>query len=134
MGKSLQDSDFTRYATGQLLSADATHERTHTTLRFAVWNNYDVIEVPVQRDIYIGRTTQSSEVEVDLEPYNAQVLGVSRKHALIRQFPHKFVLIDLDSTNGSKLNGINIIPRRPYTIKSGDEIQIGGVVMKLIIF
>ncbi len=47
---------------------------------------------------------------------------VSRKHAKIERTPNGFVLTDLDSKNGTYLNGKQV--REPQVLQDGDEIQI----------
>ncbi len=47
---------------------------------------------------------------------------VSRKHAKIERTPNGFVLTDLESKNGTFLNGKEV--RKPEILQDGDEIQI----------
>lgn len=47
---------------------------------------------------------------------------VSRKHAKIERTPNGFVLTDLDSKNGTFLNGRQV--REPQVLQDGDEIQV----------
>ena len=49
---------------------------------------------------------------------------VSRQHAKVEQRGNVLVLIDLDSTNGTYVNGVRL--QAPYTLQPGDVIQIGG--------
>ena len=49
---------------------------------------------------------------------------VSRQHAKVEQRGDALVLIDLDSTNGTYVNGVRL--QAPYTLQPGDAIQIGG--------
>lgn len=51
-------------------------------------------------------------------------LRVSRIHAQIRQINLKHVLFDLDSTTGTKVNGVKI---RQHALKHGDVIEIADV-------
>ncbi len=48
-------------------------------------------------------------------------LRVSRVHAQIRQLSNRHVIFDLDSTTGTKVNGIKI---RQHTLNTGDVIEI----------
>ena len=47
---------------------------------------------------------------------------VSRKHAKIERTPNGFMLTDLDSKNGTFLNGRQV--REPQVLQDGDEIQV----------
>lgn len=49
---------------------------------------------------------------------------VSRQHAKVEQQGNALVLTDLDSTNGTYVNGVRL--QAPYTLQPGDVIQIGG--------
>ena len=51
-------------------------------------------------------------------------LRVSRVHAQIRQLNSKHILFDLDSTAGTKVNGVKI---RQHTLNHGDVIEIADV-------
>ncbi len=53
-------------------------------------------------------------------------LRVSRVHAQIRQLNHKHVIFDLDSTAGTKVNGVKI---HQHTLNHGDVIEIADVPM-----
>lgn len=65
--------------------------------------------------VTIGRLTESVLV---LEDPN-----VSRQHAEIRPTGNGFVLADLGSTNGSKVNGVKVSER---VLQDGDELTFGG--------
>ena len=49
--------------------------------------------------------------------------NVSRQHAEIRPSGNGFVLADLGSTNGSKVNGIKVSER---VLQDGDELTFGS--------
>jgi pSer/pThr/pTyr-binding forkhead associated (FHA) protein len=68
-----------------------------------------------------GETTPS----VDLTPYSANLLGVSRKHATINRTEKDYLLEDLDSTNGTWLNENKLLPNTPTPVQSGDLIRLG---------
>ncbi|MGB9780510.1 FHA domain-containing protein [Caldanaerobacter sp.] len=70
----------------------------------------------------IGR---SDECDIVIEsPY------VSAKHALIRKKGKRFYIEDLNSTNGTFVNGKRVKVAR---IKSGDIITLGDVDLKFIV-
>jgi hypothetical protein len=54
---------------------------------------------------------------------------VSRRHAVIRATVQGFVLEDLDSSNGTFVNGRRIAAPHPLT--EGDEVQFGDTVWRL---
>lgn len=57
--------------------------------------------------------------------------NISKKHCLIRYDENKgqSVLIDKQSTNGTKLNGQALTPGQPYTLHAGDMIQLDDRVL-----
>jgi pSer/pThr/pTyr-binding forkhead associated (FHA) protein len=91
----------------------------------------------VRRDILLGRVTNPSKVHeqyvtINLMKYVGARTGLSRVHALIRPAnDNKLVLIDLNSTNGTRLNRRPCVPFKTYVIYSGDEIQLADVVMTI---
>jgi hypothetical protein len=50
--------------------------------------------------------------------------NVSRRHAEIRPMGEGFVLIDLGSTNGSKVNGMRVVQ---HELVDGDELTFGSI-------
>ncbi|MEO8611878.1 MAG: FHA domain-containing protein [Chloroflexota bacterium] len=62
---------------------------------------------------------------VDLTPYSANLLGVSRKHATLSRTETGYLLEDLDSTNGTWLNESKLLTNKPTTVQSGDLIRLG---------
>lgn len=89
--------------------------------------------VKVDREIYLGRfdDVHKDQVKLDLTPYNAYALGVSRRHAAIRRRGDDLVLIDLESTNGTMLNGGALVPGELYRLEDGDEITLGEMVIQI---
>ncbi len=81
-------------------------------------------ELAVDQDMIIGRE-QTSEITTIFPNIDIDELGVSRKHALLRPTASVLYLLDLGSTNGSRLNtrplGVNI----PYPLMNGDMVALG---------
>ena len=50
---------------------------------------------------------------------------ISSRHAQIRRTGHDFVLIDVESTNGTILNEQRLMPGRDLALHQGDRIRIG---------
>ncbi|MBA3654352.1 MAG: DUF3662 domain-containing protein [Actinobacteria bacterium] len=67
----------------------------------------------------IGRL---DECEVQLSDKN-----ISRRHAEVRREGGGFVVVDLDSTNGTKVNGSRV-KRRELT--DGDEVTVGATTLR----
>jgi len=67
-----------------------------------------------QPEVFIGRDEECEVVIPERQ--------VSRQHARIRQERGKYILEDLDSKNGTFVNGQEI--EGPHSLQDGDEIQI----------
>ncbi|WP_315672283.1 FHA domain-containing protein [Clostridium sp. 19966] len=78
--------------------------------------------VPVGAGLTIGRKEENNVIIND--PY------ASGHHARIYVKNNDFILEDLGSTNGTKLNGGNITDK--VTVEVGDEIKIGNTVFRVI--
>ncbi len=80
--------------------------------------------------IVLGRADSSSPIkpDLDLTPYGALEKGVSRQHAAICRSDDTLTLVDMDSANGTHLNGQRLPPAQPRIIRDGDEIRLGKVV------
>jgi hypothetical protein len=52
--------------------------------------------------------------------------NVSRRHAEVRRQDDHFVVVDLGSTNGTRVNGAGVKER---ALNDGDEISVGGTTM-----
>src|SRR3989440_514033 len=71
--------------------------------------------VVAEEPVTIGRLP---ECDVALADSN-----VSRRHAEVRRRGNGFVVVDLGSTNGTKVNGAGVRERR---LTDGDEITVGS--------
>ncbi len=77
-------------------------------------------------EVTLGRSVSGGgELMVDLVPFGAIQLGVSRRHAIIRKLETGYEIIDLDSTNGTWVNGLRLHPDKPQRLFSGDVVRLG---------
>ena len=53
--------------------------------------------------------------------------NVSRQHAEVRPVGTTFVLVDLGSTNGTKVNGASV---SQHTLRTGDNISVGATTIR----
>ena len=58
---------------------------------------------------------------------------ISRRHALVRAGDGYLEIEDLDSLNGTWVNGSRIHTGHYHVLKNGDILQIGTVQMKIVI-
>lgn len=97
------------------------------TVALYVLGMVEPLVVRVETEITLGRfdATRNAQTHLDLTPYNAYVLGVSRRHAVIRRQGDALTLTDLESTNGTRVNNKQIVPGQPHPLHNGDEIILG---------
>lgn len=76
----------------------------------------------VPGDTILGRAPDSSVALLDSE--------VSRHHARLRLVKGQVEVEDLDSTNGTRVNGDLL--HAPVTLQAGDRLEVGGHVFKLV--
>lgn len=66
--------------------------------------------------------------DIDLSAYRALEHGISTLHAVIQQTVDGVEIVDMDSTNGTYVNGYRLIPEQPYLLNDGDEIRLSRLV------
>ncbi len=69
--------------------------------------------------------------EIDLTPFNAEEMGVSRQHAKITLDEGRVVVTDLDSSNGTFLNEELLEANQPYPLRNEDSLKIGILELKV---
>jgi pSer/pThr/pTyr-binding forkhead associated (FHA) protein len=92
-----------------------------------------ILALPNASQAVIGRADPVSKFfpEIDLGPYGALDHGVGRRHARLFLLNNQIMIEDLDSTNGTSLNGARLGPRQPRALKHGDTISIGRLALHL---
>lgn len=86
--------------------------------------------------VVLGRKRDETIEEefIDLSGYQAYSLGVSRQHARIDYGSGAYTVEDLGSSNGTWLNGNRLEPNRTYTLRRGDHLQLGELMMFVYYF
>jgi len=90
-------------------------------------------EMPVTRSpMLLGRASQAEDYlpDFDMTFYDEDEGYVSRRHAQIGRGLDGYSITDLDSYNGTTLNGRPLLPRRAYSLRNGDRIQVGLVIIE----
>jgi hypothetical protein len=102
-------------------------------LRIEIEGTEPILLKPKQETVF-GRRDPATGLmpDVDLTPFAGYRMGVSRRHSAIRQnLENKLDLWDLGSSNGTYLNGTKLDANKPYTMRDGDEIRMGQMVMRV---
>jgi FHA domain len=80
---------------------------------------------PVHKELILGRQTGTVLKDLlDLTEFDAFNQGVSRRHAALRPTQFGFEVIDLSSQNGTWLNGMQLVPQKPYPLANGSQLRL----------
>jgi pSer/pThr/pTyr-binding forkhead associated (FHA) protein len=91
------------------------------------------IVISEDKEFILGRETgEGSEKIVDLSRLDGFAMGVSRRHAMIRAAENGYKIIDLNSSNGSWLNGQILVPAIVNDLPSGSNVQLGQLKLVVI--
>lgn len=85
----------------------------------------------LDKPLLVGRqgVHHASNPDIDLADYGGREKGVSRKHALLQRHRNRLIISDLDSANGTYINGIQLEPEAWYQLRSGDEVRLGRLML-----
>jgi hypothetical protein len=88
-----------------------------------------------RNEFTIGRTSKGQAVmpDVDLSPHRAYSQGVSRLHAVIKREAEIALLADLDSANGTFLNGRRLKKNEEAALTNGDVVTLGGLRIQILL-
>lgn len=103
----------------------------HMVLRVHVRDANELIEKRFETDCVLGRTLPDDAQAIDLTPYQAVDLGVSRQHAKLSRQSATIMVQDLGSTNGTFLNGQKLLPYQPRVLRNEDELCLGNLVLRV---
>ncbi|MDA9107312.1 FHA domain-containing protein [Flavobacteriaceae bacterium] len=87
---------------------------------------FDIEDFGIDFKLFEGRNTIGSKSSSDITIQDSQV---SSLHGLILYKKNKFILTDELSTNGTLLNGEDLVPRNTYDLNDGDEIKVGDTTL-----
>lgn len=68
---------------------------------------------------------------VDLTTSDGAGKGVSRKHAKIVRRDGALHIVDIDSANGTYLNGQRLVSGQPRILRDGDDVRLGHLVLRV---
>lgn len=102
-------------------------------IEFRVVGTPHLIKVPITSQMLMGRPDPEDGIspEIDLSAYGAQILGVSRRHAMITARNHRISVQDLGSPNGTYINDSALTPDREYRLHNGDQLRLGRLKLQV---
>ena len=91
------------------------------------------LEAPNTEGYVLGRTDEGSDYmpDIDLATYSGREQGVSRRHAALVRYRGTIHIVDLNSVNGTFLNGKRLLPETPYPLNVGDSLKLGNLSLSL---
>jgi len=103
------------------------------SLRLSIPDSGRELELPLTKEVNIGRLDPAgaSFPEVDLTSNGGLEKGVSRRHAKITRRGSEVLIEDLGSINGTFLNHKKLTPYLPQALKSGDELQLSKLILRV---
>ncbi len=105
---------------------------THQYFLYSTYTGH-IFALPCGGELLIGRvdTRRGIYPEFDLSLEGEAAYGVSRRHALITCGEQGFYITDLQSSNGTKIDGVPLVPHQPTLVQPGQHIWLGGLVLCL---
>jgi pSer/pThr/pTyr-binding forkhead associated (FHA) protein len=96
------------------------------------------LKINIEYPIYEGRNTigrfADKPVDIDLvSQESVEQIWCSRQHAVVTLDRGVVVVEDMNSLNGTWVNGSRIHPGQYTALKHGDVVQVGTVQLKLVL-
>jgi pSer/pThr/pTyr-binding forkhead associated (FHA) protein len=94
-----------------------------------------VLPLAGRSDFSIGRVIEGQPIlpDVDLSPYEAYSQGVSRLHAVLKIINQQVFIVDLGSSNGTRVNGQKLVPNIEYPLNHGDLLLLGRLKIQILL-
>jgi hypothetical protein len=90
------------------------------------------LPLPATAQAIVGRGDPVSNFfpDLDLGPHGALDNGVGRRHLRVFLQGGQVLIEDLDSTNGTVLNGQKLVAGQPQPLRNGDQIIAGKLLLR----
>ncbi|MBE2272005.1 MAG: FHA domain-containing protein [Anaerolinea sp.] len=91
------------------------------------------VDVPTTEGYVIGRSDEASNYlpDIDLAAFGARDKGVSRRHTGIVRYQGSTCVVDLNSVNGTFLDGQRMQPDVPYPVGKACELMLGTLRLSI---
>jgi pSer/pThr/pTyr-binding forkhead associated (FHA) protein len=95
----------------------------------------EVISLHGRASFTLGHAVEGQSVipDVDLGKYGADSHGISRLHAELSRDGTNIMITDLDSSNGTQVNGLFLEPNTPLRLHHGDVLKLGSLQLQILI-
>ncbi len=101
-------------------------------VRFHFTRSHRSMQLLLTDEMIVGRKDKAAVITediVDLSPYGAEDEGVSRRHVRIYQEDNHLRVTDLNSGNGTWLNGDRLEANAPQELKHGDDLLLAHLAI-----
>lgn len=106
------------------------HNRAQLFLRLS--ETQQIIKVPLRKPaVTLGRSVDADDTHLDLTPFGAFNLGVSRRHAAIYWMDDELLISDLESANGTYLNRTRLVPGDRHILRNRAVLQLGQMILRV---
>jgi hypothetical protein len=93
-------------------------------------NNFLALEI--HGDAVIGADPETDDgLDVNMSKWEGRQFGVSRRHVLLRPNGKRLFIMDLESTNGTDINGLPLGIGWAYALKDGDLVSLGRLHLRV---
>jgi pSer/pThr/pTyr-binding forkhead associated (FHA) protein len=81
----------------------------------------------------LGRSEEGNlaDIHINFAPYGEKAMSVSRLHAILHRGKNVISIEDLDSTNGTYINGQQLTPHVSQILHDNDEIMLGNLHIRV---
>ncbi len=109
------------------------HSPKDTLIYLTIKHSNEKHQFNLRQTILIGRLDPANEVfpEVDLTSVGGLENGVSRRHARIAYINKQIIVEDMGSINGTFVNDNRLSPYQTEVLHSGDQLQLGKIVIQI---
>lgn len=112
---------------------ETTPARAARSVRLFIASSRRMVTLPMTHEVRIGRTDPKRNIypDLDLTADGGLDAGVSRMHAALQVQDGEVLIVDLGSSNGTWVNGVELLPNRPQPLHDGDEIALGALQLRI---
>jgi pSer/pThr/pTyr-binding forkhead associated (FHA) protein len=124
---------FKRMTDDDIPNLSNTYLGETTSLVLKIRDAREPLIVRPNRDMTMGRVVKGSNPspDIDLSPFNADELGVSRLHLMFKRVANTVVVTDLGSQNCTYINEERLFPHEQRVLRNDDQLRLGKLVMKV---
>lgn len=135
INKSAVETNHPIASSADSISRRTTVKRRDPNISLHLVDSGQVIHLNEKKDFTLGRAIEGQSIlpDVDLTPYDAFSAGVSRMHCGLRIVNGDVYVMDLGSSNGTRINSQKIVPHVEYSINHGDLIVLGKMKIQILL-